>query len=160
MVPVEESRKNGGHPLVFAGLGVRPPDVLLGNLGSFCSLPLKHALPILTCAQCALSGAWCTGETKQLHFYLGLQNKWLLILQAQYISLPWPLEWPYGIHVWPSSWPWHSLPWLIGPSLNGQPWLSHWQQLFLPPSGAMMPQSLGGLMVFRGLRIFWQWTWN
>ena len=118
------------------------------NLGGFCSLPSKHALPIPTCAPCVLSRAWCTGETVQLHFCSGLQNKWLLILQAQHTSLPWPLEWPYSIHIWPSSQPWHTLLCPLGPSLNEQPWLSHWQWLFLPPSGAMMPQSLRWLIVF------------
>ena len=53
---------------MFVGPGVRPPGVLLGNLGSFSSLPLKCALPIPACAPCVLDGAWHSGETKQLHF--------------------------------------------------------------------------------------------
>ena len=138
------------------GPGVKPPGVLLGNLSGSCFLSSRCTLPIPTYALCVLGKVWHTEETKWPHFCLGLLNKWLLILPAWYISLPWPLKWPYGTHIWPSSWPWHTVLWPLDPSLNEQPWPSHWWQPFMPPSGTMMPRSPRWLIAFQRPRIFWQ----
>ena len=138
------------------GPGARLPGVLLGNLSSSCSPSSRCVLPIPTYVLCVLGKAWHTEVIKWPHFYLGLLSKWLPILAARYISLPWPLERPYGTHIWLLSQPWHTLLWPLDPFWNKQYWPSHWWWLFLPPSGAMMPHSCRQLIAFQSPRIFWQ----